>query len=132
MKRERPFLPHLCYVEFLGYFDMNKWNIPDWLEQEVIKRDRNCIYCGIEFDSTNQTKKSKPTWEHIVNDSKIINRENIARCCFSCNASKGAKDLADWLKSNYCKNLGITKDSVAEVAKTALANPLKIRASSNK
>jgi len=62
------------------------------------------------------------TWEHIVNDARIINRKNIARCCFSCNASKGTKKLSDWLKSDYCKKRGITRDTVAEVVKKALAS----------
>jgi len=35
-------------------------------------------------------------------------------------------DLADWLESNYCKKLVITKDTVAEVAKKALADPPKL------
>jgi hypothetical protein len=105
---------------------MNRWNIPDWLEREVVARDGACVYCGIEFISTNESRKSKPTWEHIVNDARIINRENIARCCCSCNASKGGKDLANWLKSDYCKTRGITEDTVAEVVKRALAYPLKI------
>ena len=99
---------------------MTRWNIPDWLEREVVARDGACVYCGIEFISTNETRKSKPTWEHIVNDARIINRENIARCCCSCNACKGGKDLANWLESDYCKKRGITKDSVAEVVRRAL------------
>jgi hypothetical protein len=57
------------------------------------------------------------TWEHIINDARIITRENIARCCASCNASKGAKPLSVWLESAYCKNRGITKDSVADVVR---------------
>ena len=100
---------------------MNKWNIPDWLEREVIQRDRRCVYCGVEFASSNAIGRTKPSWEHIVNDARIINRENIARCCVSCNASKGANDLAIWLESNYCRKHGITKDTVAEVVKRALA-----------
>ena len=99
---------------------MNNWNIPDWLEREVKDRDRNCIYCSVELTESEKTGKSKATWEHIVNDAKIINRENIARCCVSCNASKGNKKLSDWLESNYCKKRGITKDSVAEVVRMAL------------
>ena len=38
--------------------------------------------------------------EHIVNDARIITRENIARCCFGCNASKGNRGLVAWLQSN--------------------------------
>jgi hypothetical protein len=115
-------------VAEIGY-SMNTWNIPDWLEREVIERDRSCVYCRIEFVSTNETRKSKPTWEHIVNDARIINRENIARCCFSCNASKGTKNLADWLESSYCKKRGISENTVADVVKRALAYPPKIAGS---
>lgn len=99
---------------------MNNWNIPDWLEREVKDRDTNCVYCRIEFGSSKEARKSIATWEHIVNDARIINRDNIARCCFSCNSSKGTKNLSDWLESNYCKKRGITKDTVAEVARWAL------------
>lgn len=108
---------------------MNRWNIPNWLENEVIARDRQCIYCGVSFESAPESRGAKPTWEHIVNDARIINRENIARCCSSCNASKGAKDLAVWLGSPYCQRRGITAESMAVVAKSALANPPSISAS---
>jgi 5-methylcytosine-specific restriction endonuclease McrA len=104
--------------------EMNNWDIPDWLEKEVKDRDRKCVYCGTAFESSMKTRKSMATWEHIVNDARIINRENIARCCFSCNASKGTKKLSDWLESDYCRKRGITKDTVAEVVKkTLVSNP---------
>lgn len=101
---------------------MNRWSIPEWLESEVIARDRRCIYCGVSFDSAPESQGARPTWEHIVNDARIINRENIARCCSSCNASKGAKDLSVWLASEYCQSRGITSESIAAVAQRALAN----------
>ncbi len=100
---------------------MNKWNIPNWLETEVIERDRQCVYCGVEFNLANPTRRSRPSWEHIVNDARIVTRENIARCCISCNASKGTKKLSDWLESEFCKARGITAESVAETVKNALA-----------
>ncbi|WP_432744179.1 hypothetical protein ABXJ76_03630 [Methylobacter sp. G7] len=102
---------------------MNRWNIPDFLERDVIERDAHCVYCGIEFVLSNESRKSKPTWEHIVNDARIISLENIARCCTSCNASKGAKLLTDWLNSSYCKKKNITKNNVALVVKVALDYP---------
>ena len=101
---------------------MNNWNIPDWLEKEIKARDRRCIYCHIKFGSSKDTKKSLASWEHIVNDARKINRDNIARCCFSCNSSKGTKKLSDWLESDYCNKRGITKNTIAEVAKKALVN----------
>ena len=99
---------------------MNRWNIPDWLENEVKDRDRHCVYCRVEFGSAKETRKSIATWEHIVNDARIVNRENIARCCVACNSSKGTKRLSDWLESNYCRERGITRDTVADVVKRAL------------
>lgn len=94
---------------------MNRWNIPAWMEREIIARDTSCIYCGVEFVADGKTRKAKPSWEHIVNDARIITRENIARCCIACNASKGAKLLSEWLNSNYSKIRAINIDTVAPV-----------------
>ena len=107
--------------------EMNRWNIPDWLEREVKNRDSSCVYCRVKFGSSEETRGSRATWEHIVNDAKLVNRENIARCCFSCNSSKGTKKLSDWLESDYCRTRGITKDTVAQVVRRALAVPQKVR-----
>ena len=104
---------------------MNRWNIPEWLEKEVKTRDKFCVYCGVEMVDkrpTGGSRKSVATWEHIINDASIITRENIARCCVSCNSSKGTKDLREWLKSSYCKKKNINKDTVAEVVKKAIEN----------
>lgn len=100
---------------------MNNWNISSWIESEVRKRDLHCIYCGVKFDK--KIKKNSATWEHITNDAKIINRENIALCCCSCNASKGAKELSNWLTSDYCKKNNITVENVAPIARRALNAP---------
>ena len=102
---------------------MNRWGIPDWLEEEVRARDRTCVYCGvqmIEHKPPRGARKTVATWEHIINDASIVTRENIARCCFACNSSKGTKTLFDWMQSSYCKKRGINKDTVAEVVKKAL------------
>ncbi len=104
---------------------MNRWNIPKLLEDEIVIRDTHCVYCGIKFDSSKQNRRSYPSWEHIVNDAKIISRENIARCCMSCNASKGAKDLLDWFKTEYCKSKNINAESVAKVVREAIDCPPK-------
>ena len=108
---------------------MNRWKVPDWLEREVIARDLQCIYCGVSFVCSPESRGARPTWEHIFNDARIINRENIARCCSSCNASKGARDLAVWLASAYCQRRGIIPESIAAVAKSALADPSSIGSS---
>jgi hypothetical protein len=102
----------------------NNWNIPSWLEMEVRTRDKACVYCGTPFTLSKVSKKSAASWEHIINDEKIISRENIALCCCGCNASKGKKQLSIWLQSKYCQDRGITKGSVAPIIKQAIANGL--------
>jgi hypothetical protein len=93
----------------------NRWGIPKEIEEIVKFRDLSCVYCGISFINSNLNHKNRPTWEHIINDIKINGEENIAISCGSCNASKGAKKLEEWLLSKYCSNKGITKDTVAPI-----------------
>src|SRR5262245_13266013 len=98
---------------------MNRWNIPSWLEREVVERDRSCVYCGTSFVPVSAARRDRPSWEHIVNDARIITRENIALCCIGCNASKKTKALAVWLQSRYCVARGITATSIAPVVRAA-------------
>ena len=98
----------------------NNWNIPSSLEQEIRQRDKVCVYCDVEFTSTKVSKKTVASWEHIINDAKIITRENIALCCCGCNASKGQKQLSIWLQSKYCVDKNINSENVAQVIKDAI------------
>ena len=104
---------------------MNKWGIPDWLEQEVRKRDKKCVYCGVQMVEhlpLQGPRKNVATWEHIINDASIITRDNIARCCLACNASKGSKKLTEWIQSEYCKKKKISAETVADIVKNAIKN----------
>lgn len=105
----------------------NKWGIPDNVENFVKQRDAKCVYCGVAFSEGNCSRKHKPSWEHIINDIRINGTDNIALCCMSCNASKGAKLIEEWLQSDYCKKKNITKGNVANVVKEALINPPKLK-----
>jgi hypothetical protein len=98
----------------------NRWNLPGWLESEVTQRDRSCVYYGVHFADQSASRRDQPSWEHIVNDARIITLENIARCCIGCNASKGTKRLIDWLQTKYCRTRGITRESVASVVRSAI------------
>lgn len=100
----------------------NNWNIPTWLENEVRERDTACIYCGKQFESYKISVKASASWEHIINNEKIITKENIALCCRGCNASKGQKSVSHWLNTKYCKDRGITAQTVAPVVQKAIAN----------
>lgn len=99
---------------------MNRWGIPAGLEDAVIARDLCCAYCGTEFVDGASPRGRKAYWEHIVNDMTIVSPDHIVRCCISCNASKGAKPLELWLKSNYCVSRGIGSGSVSPVVRAHL------------
>lgn len=103
----------------------NRWGIPKSVEEYVTARDTHCVYCGVEFIEGDKSRRTKASWEHIINNVEINGISNIALCCMSCNTSKGAKLLENWLESNYCRRKGITSKSVADVVKHALLNPPK-------
>lgn len=105
----------------------NKWGIPIEVENLVLIRDESCVYCNITFTKNDSSRKTKQSWEHIVNDIRINGSDNIALCCISCNASKGAKSLEIWLESKYCKDKGITKSTVARVVKEAIENTPELK-----
>jgi len=100
---------------------VNRWKIPDELEREILERDRCCVYCGVDLAAPGAARGARPSWEHIINDARIVTRENIVRCCVACNSSKGAKSLSEWLTSDYCRTRGITRESVSGVVQAALA-----------
>lgn len=102
---------------------MNAWNIPARLEEEVRSRDTTCVYCRVpmvERMPPREPRSAVATWEHIINDARLVSHANIARCCVTCNSSKGAKPLVEWLESDYCKRRGIGADTVADVVRQAL------------
>lgn len=97
------------------------WKIPRVLALQVIARDLQCIYCRHVFAAPYTVRATCPSWEHIINDLSLVNLDNIALCCVSCNASKGEKPLGTWLDSEYCETRGISNNSIAAVASAILS-----------
>lgn len=95
----------------------NQWGIPKEVEDAVLGRDLRCIYCACEFSLERAKKRS---WEHIINDINISTLENIGLCCVGCNASKGAKPLAQWLNSPSAARRGISEATLSPVVLAAL------------
>lgn len=93
-----------------------RWRISRDLALAVIARDTQCIYCRRDFAVWPGLRAALASWEHIVNDSALVNEANIALCCVGCNSSKGRKSLEDWLKSKYCVERKITKPSLPPFA----------------
>ncbi|MBI2658598.1 HNH endonuclease [Candidatus Woesearchaeota archaeon] len=70
-------------------------------------RDNNtCVYCHVEPNIV--------TLDHIIAQENKGNNSvnNLVVSCRYCNASKQDKQLEIWLKSDYCKLKGITKESI--------------------
>ncbi|SOC04542.1 hypothetical protein SAMN05877809_103206 [Rhodobacter sp. JA431] len=100
----------------------NRWNVPAWLEAKVRARDQVCVYCGTGFTRFKVSARSAPSWEHIINDATLIGEDNIALRCRGCNASKGQKRVSDWLVTPYCKDRGISAQTVAPIIQRAICN----------
>lgn len=101
---------------------MNRWNIPDWVEDKIRKRDKLCVYCRAvlkEYRHARGVPRNKATWEHIDNDD-LRSAANIVRCCGACNTSKGAKKLVEWFESEYCKKKKISERTVLPVVRNWL------------
>lgn len=99
---------------------MNRWNIPHHVELEVLARDQSCVYCRSPFAGPEGPYRSRPSWEHIINDLSLVGAENIVLCCVGCNASKGARPIASWLSSRYCQQRQITVKSVSPIVQAVL------------
>ena len=99
----------------------NKWNIPDWLDEEVKRRDKRCVYCDVEFTPASLSKKTSASWD-TSSMTAARPAEKISHCAvLDVIEAKGRKKLSDWLESNYCKRKGIAAGSVASIIKRALA-----------
>jgi 5-methylcytosine-specific restriction endonuclease McrA len=66
--------------------------IPAWKQSELLSDfGGRCAYCP----------NKATTWDHLDPISKggITRNGNVVPCCVSCNSSKKARDLEDWLDS---------------------------------
>jgi len=101
----------------------NVYGIGHDLEKKLRATHKKCVFCGIAMKTHAHSKGTpgdKATFEHLDNNGSMNKENNVVMCCGSCNSSKGTKSLATWLKSDYCKKYGITKNSVASVVKKYL------------
>ena len=113
---------------------VNKFRIPENKLINILKRDKNCVYCHkcMIYPYDINYRKDSATIEHLNFDgpfywNKGLEEPDIVICCGQCNSSRGIKKLSDWFKSDYCITKNINKNTVAEPVKKYL-----IRKSENK
>lgn len=72
------------------------------------KHNWKCAACGIRTPSTlvGSLSKDEPTLDHIIPISKggSHSEENLQCLCRSCNSSKQAKSMSDFLESDFFKS----------------------------
>jgi 5-methylcytosine-specific restriction endonuclease McrA len=71
--------------------------------KHLIAQARNCPLCGVKMKFGNRkVRMNSPTIDR-VNNSKIINKNNIWIICWECNMTKGKKSLKELVK--FCKKV---------------------------
>jgi hypothetical protein len=45
---------------------MNKWGIPEWLENEVRVSDKTCVYCGIKMIEKMPPTCTRPVTRRVI------------------------------------------------------------------
>ena len=103
-----------------------KYRIPDRVVRHVARRDKSCVYCKLRFRIGARSRSNLASWEHMDDDSlKHPKLWNIALCCGRCNASRGAKGLAVWFDSAYCRKKNISSQTIAAVIRRYLGRGLR-------
>lgn len=103
---------------------MNNYGIPDKDLENIRKRDKYCVYCHktMANPSDGSSRGDWATIEHLTNLPPWSDHSNVAICCFSCNASKGIKNISDWFKTNYCIERNINQATVAKPVQEYIEN----------
>jgi hypothetical protein len=106
----------------------NQFGIPRDVETRLRQRFKTCAYCRQpmqEHAGVRGCPKDKVTIEHMNWDGPFywadgLKEEDLVLCCGSCNSSRGKKTLLEWFASDYCKQKGITANTVADEVKQYL------------
>jgi hypothetical protein len=106
----------------------NKFGIPQEVEARLRQKFKLCAYCRLpmqEHTGVKGSPRDKATIEHLNLDgpfywAKGLKEEDLVLCCGSCNSSRGQKILIEWFASEYCKQKGITANTVADEVKQYL------------
>ena len=98
---------------------MNRYGIPEGALSSIRLRDRQCVYCHKPMvdPSAGGWRGDWATIEHLNCDPPFDDPSTVAICCGSCNSSRGAKAIRDWLAGAYCRERGITLQTVSPVVR---------------
>jgi hypothetical protein len=110
----------------------NNFGIPENVLSEIRARDKSCVYChkAMIYPYIAQNCADCATIEHLNFDGPFhwsdgLQAHDIVICCGSCNSSRGAKQLSDWFKMQYCIDRNIDANSVATPVRSYLQGQLE-------
>ena len=107
-----------------------KWGIPQNELDEIVLRDKKCVYCRksmiYPWDKNNRNDSAeiehfnhRSDWDSVatyVNSGKYVGAI-IGICCGQCNRSRSNLPLLKWFKKDYCLERKINYSSVPQVVK---------------
>lgn len=101
------------------FYMLNKYGLPEKDLNEIINRDKVCVYCHKKMTSHDTTGKRGDWWtiEHLNYLPPWNNSHTVAICCWSCNSSRGQLKIRDWFKTRYCIAKNINESTVSAVVK---------------
>ena len=101
----------------------NPYGLSEDALAKLRERDCLCVYCHKEMIYPFDTKRrsDSATIEHFNHEPPWNNIETVAYACGSCNSSKGAMPLMEWLQKSYCVERNITLNTVAQPVRDYLA-----------
>ena len=94
----------------------NEYGIPEEELKKIRERDTVCVYCHKIMLSTGSDgwRGDWATIEHLNILPPWSNPSTVAICCWSCNSSRGNKQLSVWFKTRYCTERNINEMTSAE------------------
>ena len=91
----------------------------DRLLPYILKRDgADCFYCKHPFASSPESKELKRTFDHLDNNPKNNERENLVLCHWKCNQLKKSYPEFQVMARGKIEQLRVTFDSLDECETT--------------
>ena len=97
----------------------NNYGLPKAELQKIFERDNVCVYCKkiMLAHEANSPRSDWFTIEHLNYMPPWNNPETVTICCWSCNSSRGDKNIRDWFSTSYCMERNINENTVSKVVR---------------
>ena len=93
---------------------MNNYGILAEAESAIRARYDRCVYCRKLMLKSGEDgwRGDWATIEHLNFRPPWNDPSTVVMCCWSCNSSRGAKPILVWFGTPYCREKGISFETV--------------------